>query len=239
LTTLARTVETLGGVAVLGVAGCIVTSAFGATGVLWALDNVDAVVAAAGTTTLGVDSKVFVAGVFTTTWLAVTVPLSVAAEEADESAGTPVDVDDDRPDSDVLCFGVTSEPVVLPAVWVGVNAVSALASDDAVPDAGCVAALGVDWRSRAGPALLEVSEPFFAPPVLTTAPGAAEVVDPVDVDAAVDPDPVDVPVLVEEPAEVVADPEPEPLADESDEFKVDPDDVDDDPPEAGAAHATP
>src|ERR1700737_2937957 len=179
----------------------------------------------------GVDSKVFVGGVFTTAWLAVTVPLSVAAEEADESAVTPVDVDDDRPDSDVLCFGVTSEPVVLPAVWVGVDAVSALASDDAVPDAGCVAA--------PVPALLEVSEPFFAPPVLTTAPGAAEVVDPVDVDPAVDPDPVDVPVLVEEPAEVVADPEPEPLADESDEFEVDPDDVDDDPPEGGAAPATP
>ena len=73
------------------------------------------------------------------------------------------------------------------------------------------------------PALRDVLEPVCAPPLLTTMPGADDVVDPVDVERAVDPDPVDVLVLVEEPAEVFADP----------------DDVEDDPPESGSAHATP
>ena len=89
------------------------------------------------------------------------------------------------------------------------------------------------------PALRDVLEPVCAPPLLTTMPGADDVVDPVDVERAVDPDPVDVLVLVEEPAEVFADPEPEPLAGEPDEFEADPDDVEDDPPESGSAHATP
>jgi hypothetical protein len=231
LITLARTVEIVGGgVAVLGAAGCTATNA----GVLWALDSVEAVAAVAGTTTLGVEGEAFVGGVLTT-WLAATVPLSVAAEEADEFAVTPVDVDDDRPDSDVLCLGVTSEPVVWPVVVrIGVGAASALAPDDAA-DTGCVAALGVDDWPRPAPVLPEIFEPLFAPPVLTTTPGAAEVVDPVDVDADVEPDPVDVLVPVDEPAEVFADPEPEPFADEPDEF----DEVEDDPPEAGAAQATP
>jgi hypothetical protein len=100
--TLARTVDTLGaGVAALGVAGCVVTSAVVAAGVLWALDCVDAVAAVVGTTTLGAVSKVFVGGVVTTTRVAATVPLPVAAEEADEFAVTAADVDDDRPDSDL------------------------------------------------------------------------------------------------------------------------------------------
>jgi len=46
-------------------------------------------------------------------------------------------------------------------------------------------------------------------PVLTTRPGAADVVAPVDVEAALDPDPVEVCVLVEEPVGVFTDPEPE------------------------------
>ena len=60
-------------------------------------------------------------------------------------------------------------------------------------------------------------------PVLTTRPGAADVVAPVDVEAALDPDPVEVCVLVEEPVGVFTDPEPdaplvpEPLVDEPDE----------------------
>jgi hypothetical protein len=80
-------------------------------------------------------------------------------------------------------------------------------------------------------------------------------------DANVDPDFVDVPVLVDEPAEVFADPVPGPLADEPDDFEdvpvlVDepaevfadpvpgpladePDEFDDDPPGAGAAQAIP
>lgn len=100
------------------------------------------------------------------------------------------------------------------------------------------------------PVLRDVLEPVCAPPILTTTPAADEVVDPVDVDGAVDPDPVDVkgavdrdrvdvPVLVEEPAEVFAEPELEPLVGEPDEFEADPDDVEDDPPESGVAHATP
>ena len=210
----ATTVDRLGaGVAALGVAGCVVTSAVDAVvaaGVLWALDTVDAVVAVVGTTTLGVDSEVLVGAVVATTWLAATVPPPVAPEEApdeaDEFAVTPADVD-------VVRFGAT-------------------------PDAGCLATIGFDWRPWPTPTIpKKVFEPLFAPPVLTTAPGAAELVAPVDVD--VDADPVDVPVPVDEPAEVFADAAPEPLADEPDAFEVDPDDVEDDPPEAGAAQATP
>jgi hypothetical protein len=58
-----------------------------ATGVLGALDTDDSVDTVAAT--LGVVSEVFAAGVLTTPWLAATVPLSVAEEEADESAVTP------------------------------------------------------------------------------------------------------------------------------------------------------
>jgi hypothetical protein len=117
-------------------------------------------------------------------------------------------------------------------VCVGVGAASVLASDDA-PNAGCLATIGFDSRPRSAPTIpKEVFEPVFAPPVLTTTPGVAADVAPVDVDVDVDPDPVDVPVLVDDPAEVLADPEPVALADEPDEFEVD-------PPEAGAAQATP
>jgi hypothetical protein len=79
-----------------------------------------------------------------------------------------------------------------------------------------------------------VLEWVCAPPVLTTTPGVADVVAPVDVEAALDPDPVEGCVLVEEPVVVFADPEPdaplvaEPLADEPDEFE-----------EAGWAQAIP
>ena len=148
-----------GGVAVLGVAGRIVTSAFGLTTVLFAVDTdhrVDTIVAAGDTAALGFHSKVVVEGVFTTTLLAATVllgpALSVAAgEEPGEFAGTLADVDDDRPDPDVVC-GVTSARVVLPAISVGVEAVWSLTSDDAsdadvaavVPDPDCVAAVGDD-----------------------------------------------------------------------------------------------
>ena len=140
LITLARTVETVGGgVAALGVAGRIVTSAFGVTTVLFAVDTddrLDTVVAVGDTAALGFDSKVVVEGGLTTTSLAATVlpgpALSVAVgEEPGEFAGTSADVDGDRSDPDVLCFGVTSDPVALPVVSVGVDAVSALASDDA------------------------------------------------------------------------------------------------------------
>jgi len=89
------------------------------------------------------------------------------------------------------------------------------------------------------PALRDVLEPVCAPPILNTTPGADVVVDPVEVEGAVDPVRVDVPVLVEEPAGVFGDPELEPLAGEPDEFEADPDDVEDDPPESGVAHATP
>ena len=139
LTTLARTVKTpVGGVAALGVAGCIVTSDFGAATVLFAVDTddrLDTVVAVGDTAALGFDSKVVVEGGLTTTSLAATVlpgpALSVAVgEEPGEFAGTLADVDGDRSDPDVLC-GVTSAPVVLPVVSVGVDAVWALASDDA------------------------------------------------------------------------------------------------------------
>ena len=79
-----------------------------------------------------------------------------------------------------------------------------------------------------------VVECVCEPPVLTTRPGAADVVAPVDVEAALDPDPVEVRVLVEEPVGVSADPEPdallvpEPLADEPDECE-----------EGGSAQAIP
>jgi hypothetical protein len=124
-------------------------------------------------------------------------------------------------------------------VRVGVGAASVLASDDA-PNAGRLARIGCDSRPRSAPTIpKEVFEPVVAPPVPTTTPGVAALAAPVDVDADVDPDPVDVPVLVDEPAEVFADPEPVPPADEPDEFEVDPADVEDDPPAVGAAHATP
>jgi pyruvate/2-oxoglutarate dehydrogenase complex dihydrolipoamide acyltransferase (E2) component len=139
-------------------------------------------------------------------------------------------------------------------VGVGAGAASALASDEA-PNAGGLPTIGFDWWPRSAPTIpREVFEPVLAPPVLTTTPGVAELVAPVDVDEDVEPDPVDVapvdvdedvepdpvdvPVPVDEPAEVFADPEPEPLADDPDD-PDDPDDVEDDPPDAGAAQATP
>jgi hypothetical protein len=72
------------------------------------------------------------------------------------------------------------------------------------------------------------------PRVVTPPPGAADVVAPVEGEAALDPDPVEVCVLVAEPFGVFADPEPdsplvpEPLEDEPDEFE-----------EAGWAQAIP
>ena len=108
------------------------TSAFGVTTVLFAVDtddSVDTVVAVGDAAALGFDSKAVVEGGFTTTSLAATMllgpALSVAAgEEPGEFVGTSADVDGDRSDPDVLCFGVASEPVVLPVVSVGVEAVS-------------------------------------------------------------------------------------------------------------------
>ncbi|MDH6246989.1 hypothetical protein [Mycobacterium sp. OTB74] len=81
-------------------------------------DSVAAVVTVVGTTAV----KVFVGGALTTIWLAVTVALSVAAEEADESSFTPADADDERPDAATLRFGVATEAAVLPVICVGVDA---------------------------------------------------------------------------------------------------------------------
>jgi hypothetical protein len=144
LITLARTVETRGGVAALGVVGCIMTPALGVTSVP---DAVDTVVAVDAPATLGFDSKGLVEGVFTTASLAATVLLAAmlfvaAGEEPGEFAGTTADVDDDRPDPHVLC-GVTSALVDLGAVSIGLDAVGATSSDDA-SDAGG-SAVGVDW----------------------------------------------------------------------------------------------
>jgi hypothetical protein len=98
LITLARTLG--GGVAALGVAGRIVTSACGVTTVLFTVDadhRVDTVVTAGDTAALGFDSKVVAEGVFTTTLLAPTVllgpALSVAAgEEPGEFVSTLADM---------------------------------------------------------------------------------------------------------------------------------------------------
>jgi hypothetical protein len=71
-------------------------------------------------------------------------------------------------------------------------------------------------------------------PDVSTGSGPGDVVAPVDVEAAPDPDPVEVFLLVEESVGVFGDPEPdsplvpEPLADEPDEFE-----------EAGWAEAIP
>jgi hypothetical protein len=247
---LARMVKMLGGGgAALAVAGCIVTTASGATDVLSAAvdtdDGVDTVVAFGDTGALGVDTKVFVDGVFTTTWLAATASLGPAlsvpvGEEPGEFAPTLADVDD-RSDSGLL-RGVTSAPVVLPVVTFGVEVVWSLACDEAA-DVD-VAAVGIDWCARPVPTLPGVLALFFAPPILSTTPGPANVVDPVDVETPVNPDPGDVWVPVEGPVEVFADPEvvdepavlelpvallvPELLVDEPEEFE-----------DAGSAHAIP
>ena len=139
LITLARTVETVGGgVAALGVAGCIVTSAFGVTTVLFAVDTDDSSTPSSRLATaaaLGFDGKVVVEGGLTTTSLAATVlpgpALSVAVGEelVSSLARRPTwTATGPIPTSYV---GVTSEPVALPVVSVGVDAVSALSSDDA------------------------------------------------------------------------------------------------------------
>lgn len=215
LITVARMVKRLGGGGVaLGVVGCTVTSAFGVTTALFAVGTDDSV-----------DTVVAV--------------VDTAARGVDTNA---------------LAEGVLTAtwlgatlllgPV---AVWEGLGefapALADLDDDRPRPDVLCVGASS-DCPAPAVPALPDVLELFSAPPVLTTTPGEADVVAPVDVEAAVDPDPVDVGVLVEDPVEVFADPEPvdepvvlevlvappvpEPLADEPDEFE-----------EAGWAHASP
>jgi hypothetical protein len=118
-TNLARTVETVGdGVAAVGVAGCVVTSAFGVPRERCAVDtdaSVEAVVAACGTATLGVGNEVAVDRVFITTLLVAPVPLFVpAGEESGELGITPAGLDDDR---SLLCGGVGATPVVSPVLW--------------------------------------------------------------------------------------------------------------------------
>lgn len=106
-----------------------------------------------------------------------------------------------------------------------------------IPEADCVAGGEVDWWELMVPHDLQLVR---APPLLTATPGAADFVDPVDVEAPLDPCPADVSVL--EPGWVFAGPEAvepaaapfsEPLPAEVDEFEVDPEDVEDDPPAAG------
>jgi hypothetical protein len=116
----------------------------------------------------------------------------------------------------------------------------------------------VDWWPPAEPALPEAPELVCAPPVLTTAPGGADLVARWVVEAAPDTDSDGVLVPVDESEEVCVDSgalvEPDtpeaadalrpgdPLAverDGDDEFEVDCDDVDDEPAEPDSAEATP
>ncbi len=127
----------------------------------------------------------------------------------------------------------------------------------------CVVAVGfsemaVDWWPPGVPALPDVPELVRAPPVLTTAPGGADLVARWVVEAAPDTDSDGVLLPVDESEEVCVDSEarvepdsPEaaealrpgdPLAvepDDDDEFDVDSDDVDGEPAEAVSAEATP
>jgi hypothetical protein len=221
LITVAMMVKRLGGGGVaLGVVGCTVTSAFGVATVLFVVGANDCV-----------DTVVAV--------------VDTAASGADTGP---------------LVKGVLTTTWLAAAVLLGLvaaweepgefaPALADLAGDRPRPDVLWVVASS-DCPAPAVPALLDVLELFCAPPVLTTTPGEADVVAPVDVEAAVDPDAVDVgvvgvdPVDPADPVVLFADPEPldgpvvlevlvappvpEPLADEPDEFE-----------EAGWAHAVP
>lgn len=119
--------------------------------------------------------------------------------------------------------------------------------------------MAVDWRPPLVPALPEVPELVCAPPVLTTAPGGADLVACWVVEAAPDTDSDGALLPVDESEEVCVDSgapvEPDtpeaagalrlvgdPLAverDGDDEFEVDSDDVDDEAAEPGSAEATP
>lgn len=118
--------------------------------------------------------------------------------------------------------------------------------------------MAVDWWPPAVPALPDVPELVRAPPVLTTAPGGADLVARWVVEAAPDTDSDCVLLPVDESEEVCVDsgapvapdtPEAadalrpgDPLAverDGDDEFEVDSDDVDDEAAEPDSAEATP
>jgi hypothetical protein len=118
--------------------------------------------------------------------------------------------------------------------------------------------MAVDSWPPAVPALPDVPELVRAPPVLTTAPGGADLLARWVVEAAPDTDPVGVLLPVDESEDACVDPgapaEPDtpeaadalrpgdPLAverDGDDEFEVDSDDVDDEATEPGSAEATP
>jgi hypothetical protein len=118
--------------------------------------------------------------------------------------------------------------------------------------------MAVDWWPPAVPALPDVPELVRAPPVLTTAPGGADLVARWVVEAVPDTDSDGVLLPVDESEEVCVDSgarvDPDtpgaadalrlgdPLAverDGDDEFEVDSDDVDDEAGEAGSAEATP
>jgi hypothetical protein len=244
-----------------GVAVCIIISALDVTSPLVAVDEDDSVeagVVARPANTRGLDSQAVRDGAFTTTSLAATVLLgstffeTAVGEDADELAvrladvdDLPrMDVDDDPPGTDV-----DDDPL-------GTDVVGG--SDASAPVVSPVLCVAVDCLPPAVPALPDVLELVCAPPVLTTTPGGADLVDCGDVEAAFDADPGDVLVLVDESAEVCVDPgaidEPgafeaadappfgDPLAVESgvdDEFEVDADDVDDGPAVSDSADATP
>jgi hypothetical protein len=183
-----------------GAAVGIVISTLDVTSPLVAVDEDDSVetgVAARPANTRGLDSQVVGDSAFTTTSLAAVVLLgstffeTAVGEDPGGLAITLADIDDSSPVLDIVRGGGTSFPLVSPVLCAEVNVELSSAA--------------VDWWPPAVPALPDVPELVRAPPVLTTAPGGADLVARSVVETPPDTDPDGVLLPVDESEELCVD----------------------------------